>query len=91
MKHGGKYDLVKMDHSARGSSVDEVDSIGLIKKEEWAKAVQELFRLICNIQTMEQAVMEMEFNTKKSPLGKVTTREVSAGYQSLKSISDCIN
>ena len=35
--------------------------------------------------------MEMEFDTKKAPLGKVTTEDISAGYQSLKSISDCIN
>ena len=35
LMHGGKYDLVKMDHSASGSNVDEVDSIVLIKKE-WA-------------------------------------------------------
>jgi len=98
LKHGGKYDMVKMDYSASSSNVDEVDSIVPIKKESGpapesslAKSVQDLVSLICNIQTMEQAVMEMEYDTKKAPLGKVTTEQISAGYRSLKSISDCIN
>ena len=97
IKEAGKYDMVKMDYSA-GSNVDEVDSIAPVKKESGpapesslAKSVQDLISLICNIQTMEQAVMEMEYDTKKAPLGKVTTQQISAGYQSLKSISDCIN
>ena len=33
MKHGGKYDLVKMDYSASSSNVDKVESIVPIKKE----------------------------------------------------------
>jgi len=98
-KYAGKYDMVKMDYSA-GSSTDEVDSALPVKTENkispvpessLAQSVQDLVSLICNIQTMEQAVMEMEYDTKKAPLGKVTTEQISAGYQSLKSISDCIS
>jgi len=97
VKHGGKYDLVKMDYSTSSTSTDEVDFKPVKKESEPAsestlpKAVQDLISLICNIQTMEQAVMEMEYDTKKAPLGKVTTEQISAGYQSLKNISDCIN
>ena len=97
-KHGGKYDLVKMDYSTNNANTDEVDSKPAVKKEAepsvestLPKSVQDLISLICNIQTMEQAVMEMEYDTKKAPLGKVTTEQISAGYQSLKNISDCIN
>ena len=59
LKHGGKYDLVKMDVSASSSNVYKVESIIPIKKESGpapesslVKSVQELV-LICNIQTME--------------------------------------
>jgi len=97
-KHGGKYDLVKMDYSAKNTNnVDEVDAVPMKKEEgpvaesSLPKSVQDLVSLICNIETMEQAVMEMEYDTKKAPLGKVTTEQISAGYQSLKSISDCIS
>ncbi len=39
-------------------------------------AVQELISLICDIKTMEQSVVEMEYDTKKAPLGKITTEQV---------------
>ena len=70
------FDLVKMYYLASSSNVDEVYSIVPIKKESGpapesslAKSVQELFSLIFNIQTMEQGDMEMEYDTKKAPLG----------------------
>ena len=38
--------------------------------------VQDLIKLICDISTMEQSVVEMEYDTKKAPLGKITTEQV---------------
>ena len=32
--------------------------------------------------------MEMEYDAKKSPLGKVTKQQIKAGYAALKEISD---
>ena len=32
----------------------------------------------------------MEYDTKKAPLGKITTEQIKAGYQALKDISECI-
>jgi poly [ADP-ribose] polymerase len=40
------------------------------------KAVQDLIALICDIRQMEQTVVEMEYDTKKAPLGKITTEQV---------------
>jgi len=34
------------------------------------KKLQEFIELICNVEAMEAAVMEMQYDTKKSPLGK---------------------
>jgi len=98
-KVNGKYDLVKMDYSA-GGSVDEPDSkpAAKVKSEKSKpavescldKAVQDLISLICDIRTMEQSVIEMEYDTKKAPLGKITTDQIRAGYKALKKISTCI-
>ena len=33
---------------------------------------QDLIQLICNIQAMEDTVVEMKFDTKKAPLGRLT-------------------
>jgi len=99
-KVAGKYDLVKMDYSA-GGSVDEPDSkpVAKVKTEKKKpvvesslhKAVQELVSLICDIKTMEQSVIEMEYDTKKAPLGKITTDQIRAGYKALKKVSACID
>lgn len=35
--------------------------------------VQELIRLICDVKTMEEVMVEMKYDTKKAPLGR--TRE----------------
>ena len=48
------------------------------------------YSLICNIKVMEETVMEMEYDTKKSPLGKITVEQIRAGYNALKQISECV-
>jgi poly [ADP-ribose] polymerase len=100
-KYNGKYDMVKMDYSAGSNQEDEVDSKPSIKSEPDVKTevpestletqVQDLIKLICDISTMEQSVVEMEYDTKKAPLGKITTEQIKAGYEALKRISDCID
>lgn len=106
-KVAGKYDLVQLDYTAGSSSsaVDQTDSPATqpaVKKENTSgqapapesqleQAVQNLISLICDVKTMEQSVVEMEYDTKKAPLGKITTEQIRAGYLALKDISDCIS
>ncbi|XP_062061525.1 poly [ADP-ribose] polymerase 2 isoform X2 [Lepus europaeus] len=90
----GKYDMLQMDYAASTQGEDET------KKEEALKSlkpesrldirVQELIQLICNVQAMEETMIEMKYDTKKAPLGKLTVAQIKAGYQSLKKIEDCI-
>ena len=103
VKVNGKYDLVKMDYSNTDTNtttgIDEVDTKPEPKsstvKDEPAESklpssVQDLISLICNIQVMEETVTEMEYDTKKSPLGKITVEQIRAGYNALKQISECL-
>ncbi|XP_046511423.1 poly [ADP-ribose] polymerase 2 isoform X2 [Equus quagga] len=91
----GKYDMLQMDYSTTIQSEEET------KKEESLKSplkpesqldlrVQELIKLICNVQAMEEMMVEMKYDAKKAPLGKLTVAQIKAGYQSLKKIEDCI-
>lgn len=70
----GKYDMLQMDYAANTQGEDET------KKEEALKSslkpesrldirVQELIQLICNVQAMEETMIEMKYDTKKAPLG----------------------
>ncbi|XP_040082996.1 poly [ADP-ribose] polymerase 2 [Oryx dammah] len=94
-KMPGKYDMLQMDYASSTQNEEEA------KKEESLKSplklesqldlrVQELIKLICNVQAMEEMMVEMKYDTKKAPLGKLTVAQIKAGYQSLKKIEDCI-
>jgi len=39
---------------------------------------------------MEEAVMEMQYDAKKAPLGKLTKDQIRAGYAALKKIDACV-
>ncbi|XP_016055036.1 PREDICTED: poly [ADP-ribose] polymerase 2 isoform X2 [Miniopterus natalensis] len=91
----GKYDMLQMDYTTNTQNEEET------KKEESLKSplkpesqldlrVQELIKLICNVQAMEEMMIEMKYDIKKAPLGKLTVAQIKAGYQSLKKIEDCI-
>ena len=90
-KVAGKYDLVSVDYCQ-----DETDrAVAAAVKEEpvasvLAQEVQDLVSLVCSLQTMERAVMEMQYDTRKAPLGKLTKDQITAGYKALKLISDCV-
>uniref|UniRef100_A0A3B3S3W0 Poly [ADP-ribose] polymerase n=1 Tax=Paramormyrops kingsleyae TaxID=1676925 RepID=A0A3B3S3W0_9TELE len=95
-KVAGKYDLVFMDYMA-SSKEDEQKSQGtqevaLPQKRpcQLDSQVQSLLQLICDIKAMEESVLEMKFDTKKAPLGKLTVEQIKAGYQSLKRIEECL-
>ncbi|XP_051832935.1 poly [ADP-ribose] polymerase 2 isoform X2 [Antechinus flavipes] len=92
----GKYDMLQMDYTASTQGEEEskegtLDPISPPKVESQLELpVQELIELICNIQTMEEMMVEMKYDIKKAPLGKLTVAQIKAGYQSLKKIEDCI-
>ncbi|MGH0146969.1 UNVERIFIED_CONTAM: hypothetical protein FKN15_009380 [Acipenser sinensis] len=91
-KVAGKYDIVQMDYSTKED--DEVKKESKAQKHEESKLdkrVQSLIELISNIKAMEECILEMKFDTKKAPLGKLTVEQIKAGYQSLKKVEDCIN
>nr|XP_032621574.1 poly [ADP-ribose] polymerase 2 isoform X5 [Chelonoidis abingdonii] len=50
------------------------------------RRVQALLGLICDPQAMEEMVLEMKYDTKKAPLGKLTVEQIRAGFQSLRKV-----
>ena len=51
---------------------------------------QKLIKLICDVKSMEDAVVEMKYDAKKVPLGKLTKEQIKAGYAALKEIDSLI-
>ncbi|XP_043109054.1 poly [ADP-ribose] polymerase 2 [Puntigrus tetrazona] len=91
-KVAGKYDMVFVDYSTEDQEKDKavVSSPPEIKPCQLSSKVQSLLELICDLKAMEECVLEMKFDTKKAPLGKLTTEQIRAGYASLKRIEECL-
>ncbi|XP_069100419.1 poly [ADP-ribose] polymerase 2 [Pleurodeles waltl] len=91
----GKYDLLKLDYKPNAEDdiklKDETEIDAVPKPtSKLDTRVQDLLNLICNVQAMEDRIVEMKYDTKKAPLGKLTLEQIKAGYVSLKKIEDCI-
>ncbi|XP_042574578.1 poly [ADP-ribose] polymerase 2 isoform X1 [Cyprinus carpio] len=92
-KVAGKYDMVFVDYSTEDKQEKDkavVSSPPEIKPCQLNSKVQSLLELICDLKAMEECVLEMKFDTKKAPLGKLTTEQIRAGYASLKRIEECL-
>uniref|UniRef100_A0AAV2JNQ0 Poly [ADP-ribose] polymerase n=1 Tax=Knipowitschia caucasica TaxID=637954 RepID=A0AAV2JNQ0_KNICA len=92
-KEPGKYDLLFVDYSAnyKEEPKPEPAAAAVVKKPSTLDPkVQSLLELICDLKAMEECVLEMKFDTRKAPLGKLTTEQIRAGYAALKKIEDCL-
>ncbi|XP_034558442.1 poly [ADP-ribose] polymerase 2 isoform X2 [Notolabrus celidotus] len=91
-KVAGKYDMVFMDYSTNEKEENQttVDTAPKKKTSKLDVKVQSLLELICDLKAMEECVLEMKFDTKKAPLGKLTTEQIKAGYSALKKIEECL-
>ncbi|XP_061775538.1 poly [ADP-ribose] polymerase 2 isoform X2 [Nerophis ophidion] len=92
-KVAGKYDMVHMDYSTSSKDEKETLPVTEVPEKKTSKLdikVQSLLELICDIKAMEEVVLEMKFDTRKAPLGKLTLEQISAGYTALKRIETCL-
>ncbi|XP_051989400.1 poly [ADP-ribose] polymerase 2-like isoform X2 [Xyrauchen texanus] len=90
-KVAGKYDMVFVDYSIEDKEDKaKVSSLPHKKPCQLNSKVQSLLELICDLKAMEECVLEMKFDTKKAPLGKLTAEQIQAGYASLKRIEECL-
>ncbi|XP_058037674.1 poly [ADP-ribose] polymerase 2 isoform X1 [Ahaetulla prasina] len=93
-KYTGKYDLVHLDYEAKDDTKSGAAAKKTVSKpkpvSKLDQRVQALIELICNIRTMEDMVIEMKYDTKRSPLGKLTAEQIKAGYRSLQKVEACL-
>uniref|UniRef100_A0A7N9AYC4 Poly [ADP-ribose] polymerase n=1 Tax=Mastacembelus armatus TaxID=205130 RepID=A0A7N9AYC4_9TELE len=91
-KVDGKYDMVFMDYSSNEKE-ENPTAVNAAPKKRISKLdvkIQSLLELICDLKAMEECVLEMKFDTRKAPLGKLTSEQIRAGYTALKRIEACL-
>ncbi|GAA6087185.1 poly [ADP-ribose] polymerase 2 isoform X2 [Tachysurus ichikawai] len=91
-KVAGKYDMVFVDYSPKDNeeNMAVTSPPSMMKPSQLDIKLQSLMEMICDIKAMEECVLEMKFDTKKAPLGKLTVEQIRAGYSSLKRIEQCL-
>jgi len=94
----GKYTLIEIDY---GNDKEEEKKpakrdVSPAKEKKLVESkldprVQELIRMIFDMKMMENTLVEMEFDIKKSPLGKLTKKQIKDGYGVLQQMEKAIN
>jgi len=91
----GKYDLIQRDYG-----VDEEEKKEIVEKKsssqqndnvpgaKIAAPLQMLISLIFDVKMMSEEMVEIGYDARKMPLGKLTKDTVRKGYQFLKSIAE---
>ncbi|XP_065270081.1 poly [ADP-ribose] polymerase 2-like [Emys orbicularis] len=82
----GKYDLLHMDSQPPAAEPSCAGGPQPKPASRLDPRVQALLGLICDLQAMEEMVLEMKYDTKKAPLGKLTVEQIRAGFQSLQKV-----
>ncbi|VDP91412.1 unnamed protein product [Echinostoma caproni] len=90
----GKYDLVHLDYGTEiqnQNALPQPDSKSVaIVESMLPSAVQLLIKLICDLKSMEESVIELKYDARRAPLGKLKKAQIKEGYKALTSISNCI-
>lgn len=81
----GKYHLIEMDYEVKDESCDKAASE---VPSELAPAVQSLVSLISDVDMMKRQMIEVGYDAKKMPLGKISKGMLKEGYSILKSIGE---
>ncbi|CAE8693806.1 unnamed protein product, partial [Polarella glacialis] len=87
----GKYTLLEMDYGsavADDSAANASSSADAPPPSALPGEVQELVRLVCDTAMMQRQMVEIGYNAKKLPLGKLSKKTIADGYQALKDLED---
>eukprot|EP00756_Hemistasia_phaeocysticola_P031294 Hpha_TRINITY_DN16343_c0_g3::TRINITY_DN16343_c0_g3_i1::g.58996::m.58996/K10798/PARP; poly [ADP-ribose] polymerase len=85
VKHDGKYQLMDIDY---GDDPDEDVQFNNENEQESEldPRVRKLMELVTDRQNMRQVMKDLKIDLKRMPLGKVSRRQLAAGYSELQKI-----
>ncbi|PRP83966.1 hypothetical protein PROFUN_08650 [Planoprotostelium fungivorum] len=95
----GKYALVEVNYDSDEEQEEQkADKIKRHKPNDHSKApksdlepsVQDLVKLICDVEKMKLAMKEYQIDMKKMPLGKLSKKQLTKGFNILKEIEETL-
>jgi len=90
VKHSKKYQLMEIDYGVDddSSSKKKKKKKGKLPPCKLEKKVQSLVELLFDEKVWEKSLMEIGFDAKKNPLGKIKKLQVTKGYKILKDLGE---
>eukprot|EP01029_Cantina_marsupialis_P019336 TRINITY_DN44947_c0_g1_i4.p1 TRINITY_DN44947_c0_g1~~TRINITY_DN44947_c0_g1_i4.p1 ORF type:complete len:1169 (-),score=438.26 TRINITY_DN44947_c0_g1_i4:173-3643(-) len=90
VSYARKYTLLKMDYS--DNTVDAPEKMKVeVPDSKLDERVQELMKLICDLDMMKSQMVEIGYDCEKLPLGKLDKSTLDKGYAVLQTISDVLD
>ncbi|KAI8945652.1 poly polymerase catalytic domain-containing protein [Xylaria longipes] len=92
-----KYAFIEKSYEPDSEDEDEVDKVKAEVKEEdepeskLSKPVQDVVRLIFNAEYFTNAMTDLNYDSAKLPLGKLSKATISRGFQALKELSSLLD
>ncbi|KAI6173555.1 Poly [ADP-ribose] polymerase [Aphelenchoides besseyi] len=92
VKKAKKYDLIELNYS-NDETIETAEGTKKKRVEVPSKLddrVKSAIDLICDMSAMERQLKAMNFDSKKTPLGKLTKAQIQAGFKLLFEIEECL-
>uniref|UniRef100_U5EZI1 Poly [ADP-ribose] polymerase n=1 Tax=Corethrella appendiculata TaxID=1370023 RepID=U5EZI1_9DIPT len=87
VKRPGKYYPVDIDYSdEKVKTLSEDSNV----KSELKKPIQELIRMLFDVDTMKKTMLEFELDMEKMPLGKLSQKQLQAAYKVLSELQELV-
>ncbi|XP_051501168.1 poly [ADP-ribose] polymerase 1 [Myxocyprinus asiaticus] len=88
-KYPNKFYPLEIDYGQDEEAVKKLtESAGL--KSQLAKPVQDLIRMIFDVESMKKAMVEFEIDLQKMPLGKLSKRQIQSAYSLLSEVQQAV-
>ncbi|XP_063775031.1 poly [ADP-ribose] polymerase 1 [Pseudophryne corroboree] len=89
-KYPNKFYPLEIDYGQEEDVVKKL-SVSAGTKSKLPKPVQELIKLIFDVESMKKAMVEFEIDLQKMPLGKLSKRQIQSAYSILNEVQQAVS
>ncbi|KAG8550183.1 hypothetical protein GDO81_027891 [Engystomops pustulosus] len=89
-KYPNKFYPLEIDYGQEDDVVKKL-SEGAGAKSKLAKPIQELIKMIFDVESMKKAMVEFEIDLQKMPLGKLSKRQIQSAYSILNEVQQAVS
>lgn len=89
-KYPNKFYPLEIDYGQEEDVVKKL-SVGAGTKSKLEKPIQELIKMIFDVESMKKAMVEFEIDLQKMPLGKLSKRQIQSAYSILNEVQQAVS